>query len=154
MLRRMRRALSLLALVLFAGPACIVDDTIPDGLRELRPEIGTATLHREPGGAGRLDFQFRYVLAITDDTGIAEVRWRYRLVDRDDHALAEVTQRMRNAEPDKDRILVQGERTRTLPVPAGLQAGQTYVLRVAVMYPDEAAGEKTIGELLWPVTAD
>lgn len=133
--------------------ACVVDDEVPDGLRELRSEIREARLARRPDGSGRLEFTYRYVLGIADDGGIDEVQWLYRLVTRDERVLAQVLQRMREAEPDKTRILVQGDRTRTLVIPPGrLEPATTYVLWITLFYPDDETGEPAIlGELLWPV---
>lgn len=141
--------------VLVLGLAgCVVDTEIPDGLREIRPEIGRMSLVREPDGAGRLDFAFKYVLAITDERGIAEVRWSYRLVTVEEKVLAQVEQRMRESEPDQTRILVEGERARTLEIPAGgLESGGTYVLWVTVVYPGEE-GPEIVGELLQRVRAE
>ncbi len=155
MLRAVRRFL--LAIVLFSciAPACVVDDEIPEDLRELRPEIGSARLVRQPSGSGHLDFTFRYVMAITDDAGIAEVRWIYSLVDRQQQVLAQVEQRMREPEPGKTQILVQGERSRTLAIdPGKLKADGRYVLWITVTYPGEDGRQSIVGELLHPVDVE
>jgi hypothetical protein len=154
-LRVVRRFLLALALLISVAPACVVDDEIPEGLRELRPEIGSARLVREADGSGRLDFSFRYVMAITDEAGIAEVRWIYSLVDRQQSVLGQVEQRMREPQPEKTQILVQGERSRTLPIDAGkLRPGGRYVVWITVTYPGEDGRQAIVGELLHPVDAE
>jgi hypothetical protein len=150
-----RRFLLTLALLFFVPAGCVVDDEIPEGLRELRPEIAKAHLVRAADGSGALEFSFRYVMAITDDAGIAEVRWIYSLVDRQQNVLGQVEQRMREPEPGKTQILVQGERSRTLPIdPGKLKAGGRYVIWITVTYPGEDGRQSIVGELLQAVDVE
>lgn len=117
---------------------CVVKDEMKDGLREMRGEIVDTRLDRRDDGSGRVSFTFQYGIALVDDQGVSPFPWRYRLVDRDRHVVAEHSQDMRDAEPGKTRVLVTGERTRFLDVPAGgLREGETYILWVEVDYREE-----------------
>lgn len=131
----------LLALAVLA-PGCVIDDDYEDGLIELRPSMKEAELTVGPGGAGALDFTFHYEFGVVDAEGIPEVRWRYSLMTKDRVVLAEVEEQMRKPEAEGvTQILVQGDRTRTLEVPAGLNRGATYILWVETYYRDEVLAE-------------
>ncbi len=136
-------------LVAQAPAGCVVEDEMKDGLRQMRSELGAASLTVAPDGSGQLTFKFQYGIALVDDAGIEPFHWVFRLVDADRNVLAEREQEMRKAQPEKTRVLVTGERERTLDVPAGgLVEGRTYVLWVIVSYRDE-----TLHEVLFPVVA-
>jgi hypothetical protein len=144
-------ALRLLGAGLVASTAsgCVVEDELKDGLREMRSELASSSLSVAPDGSGRLAFKFQYGIALVDEAGIEPFPWVFRLVDPDRTVLAERAQEMRKAQPEKTRVLVTGERERTLDVPAGaLVEGRTYVLWVTVTYRDE-----TLHEVLYPVVA-
>ena len=141
------RAASLLLALTTAG--CVVKDELKDGMREMRGEVATARLDAFPDGSGHLSFTFQYGIALVDDAGIEAFPWEFRLVDRDRRLLASESQDMRKAEPEKKRVLVTGERVRSLEIPAGtLRVGENYVVWLAVDYRQER-----LFELLSPVMA-
>lgn len=137
----MRRALCLLAALTVSG--CVIKDELDDGIREVRPSVRAIELARFADSSGRLEFTFHYQLGIVDEAGIAEVIWTYALIDpADRRVLAETTQRMRKPDPGKTEILVEGDRARSLDVPAGqVQDGVNYVLWITLSYRDEPLGE-------------
>jgi hypothetical protein len=142
-----RRAALLLLVVGLAG--CVVKDELKNGMREMRGEVATARLDAFADGSGHLAFTFQYGIALVDDAGIDAFPWEFRLVDRDRRLLAFNAQEMRKAEPEKTRVLVTGERVRSLEIPAGtLRVGETYVVWLAVDYRDDR-----LFELLSPVVA-
>jgi len=136
-------------LVALAPVGCVVEDEMKDGLRQMRSELGKAALSVAPDGSGRLTFKFQYGIALVDDAGIEPFPWVFRLVDADRNVLAEREQEMRKAQPENKRVLVTGERERSLDVPPGLLVeGRTYVLWVIVSYRGE-----TLHEVLFPIVA-
>lgn len=145
-LRRLGAAALLLAL---STAGCVVKDELKNGMREMRGEVATARLDAFPDGSGHLAFTFQYGIALVDDAGIDAFPWEFRLVSSDRRLLANEAQEMRKAEPEKTRVLVTGERVRSLEVPAGtLRVGETYVVWLAVDYRQER-----LFELLSPVVA-
>ena len=147
---RLGRRAALLLLLLVVGLAgCVVKDELKNGMREMRGEVATARLDAFPDGSGHLAFTFQYGIALVDDAGIDAFPWEFRLVDRDRRLLAFNAQEMRKAEPGKTRVLVTGERVRSLEIPAGtLSVGETYVVWLAVDYRQDL-----LFELLSPVVA-
>jgi hypothetical protein len=108
-----------------------------------------------PDDSAIVDFTFHYELQIVDSDGIEPVWWRYSLVracsdddrDADDcqintrPVLATNDQEMRKGEPNKTEIFVEGDRPRTLDLPAGvIRRGDQYVLWIEVRYRDESVG--------------
>ena len=143
--------LALGAAVVFLGAlvsGCVVKDELKDGLREMRGEMADVSLDTNADGSGRLNFKFRYGIALVDDAGVQPFPWEYRLVDSDRRILASNAQEMRKEESGKTRVLVTGERARKLDVPPGtLVLGRKYIVWILVHY-----GEEPLFELLWPVT--
>ncbi len=124
----------------------IVKEDFPDGTREMRLSMSSSELQLLEAGEGQLNFEFHYEIAIVDEEGIEEIRWRFALVDLKKNVLAEHEQHMRKAEPEKNLILVQGDRERQLEIPSGLlRPGETYVIWVWLYYRGEILGELLTG---------
>jgi hypothetical protein len=122
--------------------ACVVKDEATDGTIEMRSAVTQALLTVAPDGSGHLDFTYAYLLGIVDDAGVDVVEWRFALIDAGRTEYAETVQPLREAELERDRILVEGERERTLQCEAGqLEPDRTYVLWISVYY-----GEETLQE--------
>ncbi len=127
----------------FLATACVVKDEATDGTIEMRSAVTQALLTVAPDGSGHLDFTYAYLLGIVDDEGIDVVEWRFVLIDADRLEYAETVQPLREAELEQVRILVEGERERTLQCDAGqLASDQTYVLWITVHYGEEVLQEK------------
>ncbi|MFN3199061.1 MAG: hypothetical protein ACE366_11740 [Bradymonadia bacterium] len=130
----------------FATTGCGVDDFaddgIEDGFRESLYLLTSANLDIAADNTATLNFEYRYGFGIRDDMGIEEVRWVYRLVDADARVIAEVEERMRDPQPEKTEILVEGRRTRTLQIDAGLLTpGTEYVLWFDISYRGDRLSE-------------
>jgi len=139
------RLLVLMGALLAAG--CVVKDEAKDGAIEMRSAVTQALLTVAPDGSGQLDFTYAYLLGIVDDDGIDVVDWRFALMDPDLFEYAETVQPLREAEMEQVRILVEGERERSLSCEAGqLSPDKTYVLWITVSY-----GEDVIDEMLLAV---
>ena len=87
-------------------------------------------------------FTYAYLLGIVDDDGVDVVDWRFSLIDADRFEYAETVQPLREAELDQVRILVEGERARTLRCePGELNPSGTYVLWIEVTYAEDIIDE-------------
>lgn len=124
---------------------CVVEDELKGEIREVVPTMKFAQLTATPAGAGHLDFTFNYQLGIRDEAGIDGIDWWYRLMTPQEVVLATHQQEMRKPEPDEIEVLVQGDRTRKLDIPRGLEDGKTYVLWVTLYYRGEIFEELLTG---------
>jgi len=125
---------------------CVVKDEATDGAIEMRSAVTQALLTVSEDGSGHLDFTYAYLLGIIDDAGVDVVEWRFALMDADLFEYAETVQPLREAELDQVRILVEGERERSLNCEAGqLDPNKTYVLWITVNYGEDVIDEMLVG---------
>lgn len=142
-LARLGQALALLCLWLLAAPSagCVVDDEIPRYARVFKG--GLTHLERVPGQTGpELHFSLAYLLGLADEEGIGAIDWQITLRSPEGQVLSELTQNVRAADPTEQRVLVVGERSRSIPLPAGLlREGQGYILWFVFYYRGEILTE-------------